>query len=157
MTLDAAHVCDPSQANLTSLVEGEVIANENVIGEMLTSLTRILDKAMQDRYGSHLTRNLVKICTAEQRLQIWESISGKFIDLATNHFGKWTLQELIKAASTDREFVAFQASITTEDIFRLSKDRNGAHVLKTCVFELESKVTQFVYVAVAADIMRLAR
>lgn len=145
------------QGNLSKEVDGKQVVNVEVIGEMLTSLASVLDKAMQDRYGSHLTRSLAKLCTPEQRLEIWQCIQTKLVDLATNHFGKWTVQELVKASRTAPEFEAFQRSLAVEDIFVLSKDRNGAHVLKTCVFEMKPEATQFIYETVAADIMRLAR
>jgi hypothetical protein len=115
------------QANLTKVdSEGNDVSQESVIGEMLEVLHGVLDKTMQDRYGSHLTRNLATLCTTEQRLKLWEYLKPNLLPVATSHFGKWTVQELIKSSTSPSEIDAFRESFSSEVIFVLSKDRNGA-------------------------------
>ena len=107
--------------------------------------------------GSHLTRSLVLLCNPAQRITVWRNIESTVLDVATSHFGKWTLQELIKSSTTSQELAACEQTLTPEVIFILSRDKNGAHILKTCVFDMDPKSCQFIYNIVTADVMRLAK
>jgi hypothetical protein len=68
---------------------------------ILHELSPVLDKVMQDKYGSHLTRWLVQLGTPDQRILMWNSLSdSKLVETCCTHYGKWTIQELITAAKT---------------------------------------------------------
>lgn len=56
-----------------------MVAHEPFLSIVLAQLIPVLDKVMQDKFGSHLTRAIVQLSTSEQRIQMWNSLSGSKI------------------------------------------------------------------------------
>ena len=196
-------------------------ADQAVLEKIMTDLSGVLDKVMQDRYGSHLTRAIVELSTSKQRIQIWKSLKGKLVETSCTHFGKWTIQKLITAASTAKprpnggskaqqqqqqqqqqkqqqqppqqladnieqgkaagdvsptvpaatptadavvdafaataeEIATIQASLSSDDIVTLFRERDGAHVVRTYITCMLPADRQFIFDAAEAHIMRLA-
>lgn len=94
------------QSKLSVLAEDEAgalvtTADPQAFAMILRELGPVLDKVMQDKYGSYLTRWLVQLSTSEQRVQIWTSLAdSKLVETCCTHSGKWTIHELIMAART---------------------------------------------------------
>ena len=155
------------QADLVSTLVDErtgvltTITNAEQVSKILTELEGVMDKVMQDRYGSHLARALVKVCTVQQRIDMWHSLQGPtLIGTACSHFGKWVVQRMIESAAAEsaaataaagqpagaeaaaisrEEMATLQQALCnnhTDGVLSLCFDPNGSTVMKACVVSM---------------------
>lgn len=79
------------QSKLSAVAEDErgalvTTADPQAFAMILRELGPVLDKVMQDKYGSYLTRWLVQLSTSEQRVQIWRELSDtKLVETCCTH------------------------------------------------------------------------
>jgi hypothetical protein len=155
------------QADLVSTLVDErtgalaTITNTEHVAKILSELEGVMDKVMQDRYGSHLARALVKVCSVQQRIDMWRSLQGPtLIGTACSHFGKWVVQRMIESAAAEsatmtatagqsgaedaaamsrQEMVTLQQALCnnhTDGVLSLCFDPNGSTVMKACVVSM---------------------
>lgn len=155
------------QADLVSTLVDErtgalaTITNTEHVAKILSELEGVMDKVMQDRYGSHLARALVKVCSVQQRIDMWRSLQGPtLIGTACSHFGKWVVQRMIESAAAEsaavaaaagqpgaedtaamsrEEMVTLQQALCnnhTDGVLSLCFDPNGSTVMKACVVSM---------------------
>ena len=155
------------QADLVSTLVDErtgalaTITNTEHVAKILSELDGVMDKVMQDRYGSHLARALVKVCSVQQRIDMWRSLQGPtLIGTACSHFGKWVVQRMIESAAAEsaavaasagqpgaedaaamsrEEMVTLQQALCnnhTDGVLSLCFDPNGSTVMKACVVSM---------------------
>ena len=56
---------------------GEHTANLEVVSDLLQALLYVMNRAVQSKYASHLTRSLVIACDSRQRLLFWTHFDEK--------------------------------------------------------------------------------
>ena len=155
------------QAGLVSTMVDEqtgvlsTITDNEQVSKILLELEGCMDKVMQDRYGSHLARALVKVCTVQQRISMWRSLQGPtLIGTACSHFGKWVVQRMIESAAAESAMTTVSgghpggpeaAALSKEEMGTLQQalcnnhpdgvlslcfDPNGSTVMKACVVSM---------------------
>jgi hypothetical protein len=155
------------QADLVSTLVDErtgvltTVTNTEHVAKILQELEGVMDKVMQDRYGSHLARALVKVCSVQQRIDMWRSLQGPtLIGTACSHFGKWVVQRMIESAAAEsanaaamagqpgaedaaamsrEEMATLQQALCnnhTDGVLSLCFDPNGSTVMKACVVSM---------------------
>eukprot|EP01052_Picozoa_sp_SAG31_P030419 SAG31_NODE_3118_length_4656_cov_3.081413_4_plen_81_part_00 len=70
-----------------------------VVGGGAEELEGNLDQAMMNKYGSHLTRRLVELCTEKQRTQLIQHVARDLVTISRSRFGTWTIQKVRWLAS----------------------------------------------------------
>lgn len=79
-----------------------------IIDELMSESVRI----MTDNYGNYLFKELIKQLKPSQRIKVLSIIKGKrFMEIACQGRGTWTLQNFINAISEDKEFEIIKASL----------------------------------------------
>ena len=71
---------------------------------------------MTDNYGNYFCSELINYLQPQQRIHFLKQIKGQqFIDISCNSRGTWALQNIIYAATQDKEFEIIQETLTAND------------------------------------------
>ena len=130
--------------------------NPEYIKTTLSELNGIVSQAMTNKYGSHLTRRLVELCTVEERTELLREIAPQLVDISKSRFGTWTIQKLVESLD-NAEQINIVKSRLNDQVVDLTKCPNGNHVIKYCLQTLTPSDNQFIYEALTVDIMDIAR
>ena len=121
----------------------EILAE--ILHEMLGSIASLIS----DRYGSHVTRQLVDRSDAGQRLMIWKDIKDRLVKIACTRYGTWTIQALLDAIEDDAQLAALKEALPAENVIKLMKDQHGGHTIARCAQKLPHNDSLFVFEAAA--------
>lgn len=122
----------------------------------LLELKGILSQVMMNKYGSHLTRRLVELCTEAERAEVLREVAPQLVDISKSRFGTWTIQKLVESLDSEVQITIVKQKLT-EQVVELTKCPNGNHVIKYCLQTLTPADNQFIYEALTVDIMDIAR
>ncbi len=124
---------------------------DEILSEMLGSVSSLIN----DRYGSHVTRQLVERCDSAQRLLIWQDIKNSLVKLACTRWGSWTFQALLDAIQIDgspEQLAVLKKALPEESIVKLMKDQHGGHTIARCAQSLADDHSLFVFEAAANNL-----
>ena len=75
-------------------------SKQSLINKIISQIEENLADLMMDNYGNYFCSELIKYLQVHQRIQFLQLIKGqKFIDIACNNRGTWTLQNIIYAVT----------------------------------------------------------
>ena len=135
---------------------------DEILHEMLGSISGLIN----DRYGSHVTRQLVERCDPAQRLLIWQDIEDSLVKVACTRSGTWTVQALLDAVKLDsgeqlltnsEHLDALKKALPEESIVKLMKDQHGGHMIARCAQKLPDEHGLFVFEAAANNLNTLCK
>ena len=110
-----------------------------------------------DRYGSHVTRQLVDRCNAAQRLRIWDDIKNRLVKVACTRYGTWTVQALLDSIENEEQLAALKEALPPENVIKLMKDQHGGHTIARCAQKLPGQDCLFVFEAAATSLAELCK
>uniref|UniRef100_A0A7S1TMF1 PUM-HD domain-containing protein n=1 Tax=Erythrolobus australicus TaxID=1077150 RepID=A0A7S1TMF1_9RHOD len=108
-----------------------------------------------DPFGNYLCQKLFEACSDSQRLELIEQSEGVFAAISTNTHGTRAVQRIVDCMSTQQHIDAVVHALKPAAVV-LMKDVNGNHVIQRCLNRLAPANNQFVYDAVASNVVELA-
>ena len=67
------------------------------ISTSIAELEGSMTEGMTNKYGSHLMRRVVELCTEEERTKIVREIADDVVEISRCRFGTWTIQKLVES------------------------------------------------------------
>ena len=103
--------------------------NKNEVELLISKLKNYFSDITLDKYGNYFSRKLIQICVPSQRIQLLESMKGRFVEIANNSFGTHPLQNLIEIINMPEEKKLILSYILNNES-ELALDSKGSHVLQ---------------------------
>ena len=130
--------------------------NAEYVTTAIEELHGVMDQAMMNKYGSHLTRRLVELCTDDERTKLIQQVADELVTISRSRFGTWTIQQLVESLNTSEQIQVVSGKLA-DYVVELTKCPNGNHVIKYCLQTMTPQDNDFIYQALTADIMNIAR
>lgn len=113
---------------------------------------------MTDPFGNYLCQKLLEYSTEEQRSAIIESVSQDLVAISLNMHGTRAVQKMVDFLSSPRQPKQIRTLIyaLSMNVVALIKDLNGNHVIQKCLNKLVPEDNQFIYNAIAANLIEVA-
>jgi hypothetical protein len=113
---------------------------------------------MTDPFGNYLCQKLLEYSTDEQRTLIIESVSTDLVGISLNMHGTRAVQKMVDFLAQPRQPKQIRTLIyaLSLNVVALIKDLNGNHVIQKCLNKLVPDDNQFIYNAIAANLIEVA-
>ncbi|EIW72686.1 hypothetical protein TREMEDRAFT_72846 [Tremella mesenterica DSM 1558] len=113
---------------------------------------------MTDPFGNYLCQKLLEYSTDEQRSAIIDSVANDLVAISLNMHGTRAVQKMVDFLSAPRQAKQIRTLIyaLSMNVVALIKDLNGNHVIQKCLNKLCPEDNQFIYNAIAANLIEVA-
>ena len=113
---------------------------------------------MTDPFGNYLCQKLLEYSTEEQRSAIIDSVAGELVGISLNMHGTRAVQKMVDFLASPRQQKQIRTLIyaLSMNVVALIKDLNGNHVIQKCLNKLIPEDNQFIYNAIAANLIEVA-
>lgn len=113
---------------------------------------------MTDPFGNYLCQKLLEYSTDEQRTAIIESVANDLVGISLNMHGTRAVQKMVDFLASPRQPKQIRTLIyaLSMNVVALIKDLNGNHVIQKCLNKLVPEDNQFIYNAIAANLIEVA-
>lgn len=136
------------------LEEGEAAHRDMIFHETYGHFPEL----MIDPFGNYLCQKLLEYSTEEQRTAIIESVAGDLVGISLNMHGTRAVQKMVDFLAQPRQHKQIRTLIfaLSMNVVALIKDLNGNHVIQKCLNKLIPDDNQFIYNAIAANLIEVA-
>lgn len=113
---------------------------------------------MTDPFGNYLCQKLLEYSTDEQRTAIIESVASDLVSISLNMHGTRAVQKMVDFLANPRQPKQIRMLIyaLSVNVVALIKDLNGNHVIQKCLNKLVPEDNQFIYNAIASNLIEVA-
>lgn len=113
---------------------------------------------MIDPFGNYLCQKLLEHATEEQRSAIIDSVSNDLVGISLNMHGTRAVQKMVDFLAQPRQPKQIRTLIyaLSVNVVALIKDLNGNHVIQKCLNKLIPEDNQFIYNAIATNLIEVA-
>ncbi|KAK6905551.1 pumilio-family RNA binding protein [Kwoniella mangroviensis CBS 10435] len=113
---------------------------------------------MTDPFGNYLCQKLLEYSTEEQRSAIIDSVANDLVGISLNMHGTRAVQKMVDFLAQPRQAKQIRTLIMalSLNVVALIKDLNGNHVIQKCLNKLIPEDNQFIYNAIAANLIEVA-
>ncbi|WVO17817.1 hypothetical protein L204_105515 [Cryptococcus depauperatus] len=113
---------------------------------------------MTDPFGNYLCQKLLEYSTEEQRSAIIDSVANDLVGISLNMHGTRAVQKMVDFLAQPRQAKQIRTLILalSMNVVALIKDLNGNHVIQKCLNKLIPEDNQFIYNAIAANLIEVA-
>ncbi|WWD18014.1 hypothetical protein CI109_102461 [Kwoniella shandongensis] len=113
---------------------------------------------MTDPFGNYLCQKLLEYSTEEQRSTIIDSVANDLVGISLNMHGTRAVQKMVDFLAQPRQAKQIRTLILalSMNVVALIKDLNGNHVIQKCLNKLIPEDNQFIYNAIAANLIEVA-
>ncbi|KAL1407712.1 hypothetical protein Q8F55_007145 [Vanrija albida] len=113
---------------------------------------------MIDPFGNYLCQKLLEHATEEQRSAIIDSVSNDLVGISLNMHGTRAVQKMVDFLAQPRQPKQIRTLIyaLSVNVVALIKDLNGNHVIQKCLNKLIPEDNQFIYNAIAQNLIEVA-
>ncbi|WVQ85355.1 hypothetical protein IAT38_007520 [Cryptococcus sp. DSM 104549] len=113
---------------------------------------------MTDPFGNYLCQKLLEFSTEEQRSAIIDSVANDLVGISLNMHGTRAVQKMVDFLAQPRQAKQIRTLILalSMNVVALIKDLNGNHVIQKCLNKLIPEDNQFIYNAIAANLIEVA-
>jgi hypothetical protein len=112
-------------------------ASAEKLKKLLKSIHPVMSELMVDLYGNYICQTIFHSCSAEQRLELLQSMKGHLVRISKSPRGTHALQNLISLASLKEE-EKFYVEEFKGKLIDMSKDINASHVVQKLLGVLDS-------------------
>ena len=114
---------------------------DNIIKELSGNFRTII----KNRNGNYFCSDLLKVCSAEQRIKILKELSDTLNEDCVDEFGTHPIQNLIELSSSEEEYKLLLASFNDcNNVLMASFNLNGAFVVQKLIVYIPEKMrTEF--------------
>lgn len=113
------------------------------INSLFIQLTPFLISIMCSEYGNYFFQRLVCKLNVYQRLIIFHQIKNKFIQIAANSSGTYSIQVLISAISTEKEDKILRELIQ-HNLLLMFTNENAHHVIQKLIIEFSEERRKYI-------------
>eukprot|EP00742_Colponemidia_sp_Colp-10_P000746 GILJ01000810.1.p1 GENE.GILJ01000810.1~~GILJ01000810.1.p1 ORF type:complete len:1060 (+),score=180.51 GILJ01000810.1:230-3409(+) len=99
---------------------------------------------MTDSYGNYMCQRMFQSCSANQRLQLLQTMSPRMVDVACDRRGTHALQTLIELVNMQEEEQVLIDSLTGH-VITLSMNAQGTHVVQRILLCLRESSCYFIF------------
>jgi hypothetical protein len=113
---------------------------------------------MIDPFGNYLCQKLLEHATEEQRSAIIDSVANDLVGISLNMHGTRAVQKMVDFLAQPRQPKQIRTLIyaLSVNVVALIKDLNGNHVIQKCLNKLIPEDNQFIYNAIATNLIEVA-
>ncbi|OCF41394.1 pumilio-family RNA binding protein [Kwoniella heveanensis CBS 569] len=113
---------------------------------------------MTDPFGNYLCQKLLEYSTEDQRSAIIDSVASDLVGISLNMHGTRAVQKMVDFLAQPRQAKQIRTLILalSMNVVALIKDLNGNHVIQKCLNKLIPEDNQFIYNAIAANLIEVA-
>ncbi|ODN84336.1 hypothetical protein L202_00308 [Cryptococcus amylolentus CBS 6039] len=113
---------------------------------------------MTDPFGNYLCQKLLEYSTEDQRSAIIDSVANDLVGISLNMHGTRAVQKMVDFLAQPRQPKQIRTLILalSMNVVALIKDLNGNHVIQKCLNKLIPEDNQFIYNAIAANLIEVA-
>ncbi|ODQ79064.1 hypothetical protein BABINDRAFT_29569, partial [Babjeviella inositovora NRRL Y-12698] len=124
---------------------------EVIFGEIHSKIYELII----DPFGNYLIQKLISLCDEAKLNTMVENLSLNLFQISINQHGTRALQRLIEFLDTEYQYSLIIAGLSSY-VIDLIKDLNGNHVIQKCLNKLTTTNCQFIYEAIAGNIVVVA-
>lgn len=136
-------------------LQAKLDEHPEAVGLILDELLDYFAELMVDPFGNYLCQKVMEKATPEQRCRILSKVMNSLVSICFNMHGTRAVQKLIECCATSDEAELIRAALQGS-VVPLIMDLNGNHVIQRCLHHLTPQHNQFIFDAVADELVAVA-